>query len=150
MAENLEDIKELREATGLSFNEIKKALEEAGGDKTKAVEALKARGVELAQKRAVRATQQGIITSYIHGTGKVGVLMEVLCETDFVAKNPLFSELAHELAMHTAAMGPESLDELLEQDYIKDPSIKIKDLLTQYIAKIGENIKVGRFARYQI
>lgn len=147
---NIETIKELRDITGLSFREIKEALEEAGGDKVRAIEVLKAHGVALAQKKSARLTQEGIVKAYIHATGKIGALVELLCETDFVARNPLFTELAHELAMHIAAMNPADVEQLLEQPYIKDEDMTVRDLITQYIAKLGENIKVGRFCRLQV
>ncbi len=147
---DIETIKELRDTTGISFGEIRKALEEAGGDKARAIEILKAHGAALAQKKSSRETQEGIIDAYVHATKKIGVLVELLCETDFVARNPLFTELAHELAMHIAAMEPENIEQLLEQPYIKDQDINVGELLTQYIAKLGENIRVGKFIRFQI
>ena len=140
----------MRDATGLSFKEIKEALKGAGGDETRAIKVLKARGVALAQKKASRAPQEGVVNAYIHTTKKVGVLVELLCETDFVARNPLFTELSRELAMHIAAVNPESVKQLLEQPYIKDENISIQDLIAQYVAKLGENIKMGRFVRFQM
>lgn len=147
---DIETIKQLRDTTGLSFGEIKRALEEAGGDKARAIEILKAQGAALARKKSLRETQEGIIGVYVHATKKIGALVELLCETDFVARNQLFAELAHELAMHVAAMDPENVGQLLEQPYIKDQDITIGDLVTQYIAKLGENIKVSRFVRFQV
>lgn len=147
---DVQTIKELRDITGLSFGEIKKALEEAGGDKVRAIEVLRAHGVALAEKKASRTTQEGVVDAYVHATRKVGALVKLLCETDFVARNPLFSELAHELAMHITAMDPRDIEELLQQPYIKDQDIAIRDLITNYIAKLGENIKVGQFIRFQI
>lgn len=147
---DIETIRELRNLTNLSYREVKQALEEAGGDKSKAIEILKARGVALAEKKASRATQEGVIDTYLHTTRKVGAMVELLCETDFVARNPLFTELAHELAMHIAAMDPKDIDELLEQPYIKNQDITIRDLIIDYIAKLGENIKVNRFVRFQL
>ncbi|MFH1769237.1 MAG: elongation factor Ts [Parcubacteria group bacterium] len=144
---NIDIVKELREITGLSFKEISKAVEEAGGDKCKALEVLKKTGADIAGKKAQRSTEQGLVDAYIHGNGRLGVLTQMLCETDFVAKNPLFSELAHEISMHIAAMDPENVEELLKQEYVRDSEITINDLITQYIAKIGENIKVGKFVR---
>ena len=143
-------VKELRDSTGLSFNEIKKALDEAGGDKARAMEVLKAHGVKIAEKKALRATGQGIVEAYIHSNKKVGVLVEVLCETDFVARNLLFVELAHEIAMHIAAMDPQDGRELLSQPYIRDQDMTIGQFVTQYIAKLGENIKIGKFCRLQL
>ena len=150
MANDIELIKELRDTTGLSFKEIREALEEAGGDKARAIEVLKAHGAALARKKASRETQEGVIDAYIHATKKVGALVELLCETDFVARNPLFAELSHELVMHVAAMDPRDVEELLKQPYIKDEDITVGELVTQYIAKLGENIKVGRFIRFEI
>ena len=147
---SIDSIKELRDITGLSFNEIRKALEEAGGDTTKALEILKARGASIAEKKSSRSTSEGIVESYIHANKKIGVLLELVCETDFVARNPMFGELAHECAMHVAAMAPQNLDELLQQAYIKDPSKTINELITDAIAKLGENIKINRFERFQI
>lgn len=147
---SVDSIKELRELTGLSFNEIRKALEETQGDKSKALELLKSRGAAIAAKKAERGTGEGIIETYVHSTKKIGVMVELLCETDFVARNPLFSELAHELALHIAAASPTDLTELLAQEYIKDPSKTIQELVTESIAKIGENIKIDKFIRYQI
>ncbi len=147
---DIELIKELRDATGFSFNEIKKALQAAGGDKVRAAAILKARGAVVAEKKSSRATGEGTIEAYVHATKKIGAMVELLCETDFVARNPMFVELAHELAMHIAAMDPESVSELLKQPYIKDQDITVEELIRQYIAKIGENIKVGKFARFQI
>ncbi len=147
---SIDIIKELRDATGLSFNDIRKALHEAGGDKNKALEVLKTHGATIALKKSARATKEGIIESYIHNTKKVGVMLELLCETDFVARNPLFSQLAHELALHIAAMDPEDSTALLAQPFVKDQDITIQDLLTQYIAKLGENMKINRFVRYSL
>lgn len=147
---DVETIKQLRDSTGLSFNEIKKALDEVGGDRARAMEVLKAHGAVVAQKKALRTTSEGIIESYIHSNKKVGVLVELLCETDFVARNPLFGELAHEVALHIAAMDPEDGRELLSQPYVRDQDLTVEQLITQYIAKLGENIKVGKFCRLQI
>jgi len=147
---DLETIKQLRSSTGLSFNEIKKALDEAGGDKARALEMLRAHGAVVAQKKALRTTSEGIIESYIHSNKKVGVLVELLCETDFVARNPLFGELAHEVAMHIAAMDPRDGQELLNQPYVRDQDLTVEQLVTQYIAKLGENIKIGQFSRLQL
>ncbi|MGD0976939.1 MAG: elongation factor Ts [Minisyncoccia bacterium] len=147
---DIETIKQLRDSTGFSFNEIRKALEEAGGDKARAIEVLKAHGASIAEKKSTRTTSQGIIEAYIHSTKKVGAMVEILCETDFVARNPLFSELAHELAMHIAAMDPADSKTLMAQPYIKDPDQTVANFIQNYIAKLGENIKVGKFARFQL
>ncbi|MBI2063243.1 MAG: elongation factor Ts [Candidatus Yanofskybacteria bacterium] len=147
---HVELLKELRDSTGLSFNEIKKALDESGGDKARALEVLKAHGVKVAEKKALRTTGQGLVEAYIHSNKKVGVLLELLCETDFVARNPMFSELAHEVAMQVAAMDPQDGPELLSQPYIRDQDVTVEELITQYIAKLGENIKIGKFCRLQL
>jgi len=138
-------LKQLRESTGLSFNAIKKALEEAGDNVDKAMEILKAQGALVAGKKASREVKAGIVDAYIHSNKKLGCILELLCETDFVAKNEEFKSLAHELAMHIAAMKPTSNEDLLSQPYIKDPSKTIKDLVEQSIAKLGENIQIGKF-----
>lgn len=143
-------IKQLRDSTGFSFNEIRKALEEANGDGARAVEILKAHGAEVAKKKFARTTGEGVVEAYIHGTKKVGSLVEILCETDFVARNPMFSQLAHELAMQIAAMDPETPAELLKQPYIKDQDVTVQELINQYVAKLGENIKIGKFIRFAI
>ena len=145
-----EQIKKLRQKTSLSVMECKNALEEAGGDETKALKILETQGQEKAIKKSQREAKQGLIEAYLHSNGKLGVLLELNCETDFVAKNEQFKELAHDLAMHIAAMDPENLEELLEQPFIKDEAKKISDLVNETIAKLGENIKIGKFVRLEI
>jgi elongation factor Ts len=147
---DVEKVKHLRESTGLSFNEIKKALDEAGGDETKAVEILRVRGVKMAEKKSSREVKEGVITSYIHATKKLGSMVEILCETDFVAKNADFQELAKEIAMHIAAMRPGNVNDLLDQPYVKNPDMTVKDLINSHVAKLGENIQIGRFEIFQI
>jgi elongation factor Ts len=145
---NLEQIKQLREETAASIADCKKALEEAQGDFSKAKEFIKKRGKDIAGKKTCRQTLQGIIDSYIHPNKKVGVLLEINCETDFVAKSQDFQVLAHEICLQIAAMGEEV--PLLEQPWVKDSSLTIKDLVEECIAKVGENITVKRFVRYDI
>lgn len=145
----LEKIKILREETEISLQECKRALEEAGGDLEKAREILKKRYGELAQKRKEKETKEGIVWAYIHQNKKVGAMIELRCESDFVAKSPDFQNLAHELCLQITAIDPEEIP-LLEQEWIKDNSKKIKDLLDEYIAKFDENIELKRFARFQI
>ena len=147
---DVEKVKHLRESTGLSFNEIKKALDEAGGDEAKAVEILRAHGIKMAEKKSSRAVKEGVVSSYIHATKKLGSMVELLCETDFVARNASFQELAREIAMHIAALKPGSVSDLLDQLYIKDQDMTIKDLINGYIAKLGENIQIGRFEIFKI
>lgn len=171
-------VKELRELTGLPMMECKKALAEAGGDMEKAKEVLRGRGVALAQKRAGRATAQGWVGSYMHFNGKVGAMVELNCETDFVAKSEAFQRLLKELCMQIATTAPRYLDKdavppdelkkltadsggrpeqevlaevaLLEQPYVRDPARSVKELVTELAAKTGENIKVRRFVRYAL
>jgi elongation factor Ts len=188
-------VKELREKTGAGMMDCKNALKESGGDMEKAVEILRKKGMAKAEKKASREVKDGLIHAYIHPGDKLGVLVEVNCETDFVAKTDEFKDFVHNLAMHIAASNPISIDRetmpkdvvdremriykeqaaesgkpenilekiatgkmekfyaenvLLEQAYIRDPEKSIKDYLTEVIAKIGENISVRRFVRYQI
>lgn len=146
---SVDQIKKLRDETDISISECRKALEEAGGDFEKAKEVLKKRGVEMAQKKSERETKAGIIDSYIHPNKKVGVLLEIQCESDFVAKSPDFQKLSHELCLQLAAVDSEEIS-FLEQGWIRDDKVLIKDLINQYIAKIGENIVVKRFIRYEL
>jgi len=145
----IDQIKQLREETAVSISDCKKALEKAGGDFKKAKEILKKMGKDLAGKRTGRETQQGIIESYIHPNKKIGVLLELNCETDFVAKSPDFRELAHELCLQIAAVRDEEIP-VLEQLWIKDQNRTVKDLIDEYIAKTGENITIKKFERYEI
>ena len=143
-------IKTLRDLTGSGVADCRKALEESNGDITQAKELLAKTASTKAQKKQDREIKDGLVTSYIHGNGKIGVLLELGCETDFVAKTDDFTTLAKEIAMQITAMDPANLEDLLEQDYIRDGSKKIKDLVAGVVAKTGENIKVGRFTRYEI
>lgn len=143
-------VKELRALTGLSFKEINQAIAQAGGDKAKALTALQQLGAAVAEKKSARATGQGVVEAYVHADHKLGALVELRCETDFVARNPEFKTLAHDLAMHVAAMAPSDSAELLAQPFIKDPTLTIQQWLEQAIAKLGENIKVGQFIRLQL
>lgn len=145
-----QQIKHLREKSGIGVMECKKALEEAKGNEKKALELLKKSGAMKALKKADRATSQGIIETYSHGNGKIGVLLEINCETDFVARNPEFKEFCHDIAMQIASMKPKNIEELKKQEFIKDLDITVDELLTQKIAKIGENIKIKRFTRYEL
>ncbi|OGE79095.1 MAG: translation elongation factor Ts [Candidatus Doudnabacteria bacterium RIFCSPHIGHO2_01_FULL_46_14] len=190
---NSEQVKALREQTGAGVMDAKTALSESGGDVSAAVEVLRKKGVLKAGKKSDRATGQGLVESYIHGEGRIGVLLEINCETDFVARNQDFKALAHDLALHVAASNPlyvarenvptdlvekeksiyreqivaeskpaniiEKIVEgklekyfqeicLLEQPFVKDPDITIKELVNQKIATIGENIQIRRFTRY--
>jgi elongation factor Ts len=188
-------VKELREATGAGVLDAKKALEASGGDFDKAVDALREKGAARAAKRSGREASEGVVELYSHPGNRVGVILELNCETDFVARNEEFTNLAHDLALHVAAMNPQYInadevpaDELnretevlrsqalaegkpeqivekivagrmskfyeefclLEQPFVKDDKVKIKDLITDAIRKTGENIVVRRFARYEL
>ncbi|MEJ2690638.1 MAG: translation elongation factor Ts [Deltaproteobacteria bacterium] len=188
-------VKELREKTNAGMMDCKKALTETGGDMEKAVDLLRQKGLAVAQKRAGRATSEGVVQTYIHGGGKLGVMVEVNCETDFVAKTDGFIEFARDIAMHVAASNPVSISReevpaelierekaiftqqaidsgkpaniaekivlgrmdkffaencLLEQKFVKNPDISIQDLLNELVAKMGENISIKRFARFQV
>lgn len=145
-----EEIKSLREETGLSIMQCKKALEEADGDKNKALALLKEKGAEIASKKGDRTLGAGVVAAYIHAGDSVGVMLELLCETDFVAKNPEFKATAKEIAMHVAAMKPENVAELLEQPFIKNPSQTIGDMINATVQKFGERTEVGNFIRYSI
>jgi len=144
------DIQKIRKQTGLGVMDIKKALEEAKGDKKKTLEILKKKAGDKMAKRVERETTQGRIAAYIHNDNKLGVLLEVNCETDFVAKNEDFVSFVRDLTLQIASMRPKDVEELLSQDFIKDPSKKIGDLLKEIIAKMGENIVVKRFVIYQL
>lgn len=150
MASEIEKIKSLRDSTSLSLNEIKKALIESDGDEEKAKEVLQNLGVKMAAKKSARQVKEGVVDSYIHSTRKVGSMVELLCETDFVARNVEFQKLAHELAMHIVAMRPGSNEELLGQPFVRDQDLTVQDLINQYIAKLGENIQIGRFEVLEI
>lgn len=145
-----EKIKQLREKTNLSIMECKRALEEADGDEGKALKILGKKGKEKALKKAGRDAGQGLIESYIHSNGKIGVILELNCETDFVAKNEEFKQLAHDIAMHIAAFEPKDDKELLSQPFLKDEQKTIKDLINDTVAKLGENVKIGKFLRLEI
>jgi len=150
MTISTEEIKALREETGLSIMQCKKALEDAGGDKDKALVLLKEKGAEIASKKGDRNLGAGIIVAYVHPGDTVGVMLELLCETDFVAKNPDFKAIARDIAMHVAAMSPEDTTALLEQPFIKDTSKTISDMINSTVQKFGERTEVGNFIRYSI
>jgi len=160
----VERIKELREASGAAVMQCRSALVEAGCDVAKALEILKKQSIVIAEKKANRTTAQGLVETYVHG-GRIGAMVEVNCETDFVARTPEFRELAHNLAMQVAAMCPiciskEQLPEgcdkppetacLLIQPFIKDQSRTVQDIVTEAIGKTRENIKISRFARFEL
>lgn len=150
MASSAEDIKRLREETSCGVIDCKKALDQASGDFTKAKELLRQRGLEMAAKKSDRVAKEGRIESYIHNGNKIGVVVEVNCETDFVARSEDFIKFTKDLAMHIAAMNPENVESLLAQPFVRDASKSIKDMLNDLVAKIGENTVIGRFTRYKI
>jgi elongation factor Ts len=169
-------VKELREKSGAGIMECKRALEETSGDLDQAAALLRQQGLAKADKKSGRSATEGLVEPYIHGGGRIGVLVEVNCETDFVARTPDFKELAHDLAMQVAATSPRYVDAgsvpeadkagieqefgageawaaavcLLDQPFIKDPTLTVRDLVRDRIAKLGENIVVRRFARFEV
>ena len=162
---SVDAIKALRNNTGAGIMDSKKALEAADGDMKKAEEILRQQGIASAAKKANRATNQGLVESYIHSGGRIGAIVEVNCETDFVARTGDFKALAHNLAMQVAAMSPSYVDEsdgpdvhgdddvqdcLMQQPYIRDPSMTVQDLVKEAIGKFGENVRVRRFTRFSL
>ncbi len=142
-----DQIRELRDKTGAPVIRVKKVLEEVNGDGKKAFEILQKEGFEKASKREGRETSQGVIETYVHHSGKVASLVELMCETDFVARNELFKNLAHDLALQVAGMGEK---DLVNQEFIKDPTKKVGDLVKEVIAKTGENVRIGRVFRVEL
>lgn len=147
---SVDSIKKLRGLTGTGVADCRQALEESDGNLEKAKEILKKRGIEKAEKKSGRETNAGVVHAYVHSGDKVGALILLSCETDFVAKTAEFKELAHEVAMQVASMNPKDVDELLEQEYIRDSKVKIGDLVKSAIAKFGENIKIEKIVRVSI
>jgi len=143
-------IKQLREETGASIMACQRALQKARGDLGKAKLYLKEDAASIVQKTSDRPTAQGIVASYVHATKRVASLVELHCETDFVANTQEFQKLAAELALHVAGMNPESVKDLLGQPYVRDTSLSVSDLIAKTIAGVKENITVGRFIRYEI
>ncbi|MCL0046481.1 elongation factor Ts [Dehalococcoidales bacterium] len=158
-------VKELRDRSGAGIMECRNALLEAEGDMEKAIKILKQKSLFQAEKKASRTVSQGIIEAYIHHGGRIGAMVEVNCETDFVARTDEFKELAHHLAMQVAAQHPQFISReeipeaadidphsacLLLQPYIKNPDKTVQDIIAETIAKVGENIKVTRFARFEL
>lgn len=147
---DIENLKKLRQETGVSFSLCKKALEESGNDINAAKKLLQKWGAEKIVDKKIRSATQGAIFSYIHHNKKIAALVELVCETDFVATNSEFQKLGEELAMQVASMNPLNMEQFLDQDYIRDPGKKITDLIKEAVLKFGENIKIGRFIRWQI
>ena len=143
-------IRKLREKTGAPVIRVKKVLEEVKGNETRAFEILQKEGFEKAAKRQGRETSQGMVEAYTHHSGKIVSVVELLCETDFVARNELFKELAHDLALQVASQNAKDAGELMKQEFIKDPNKKIEDLVKEVVAKTGENIRIGRIYRIEL
>ena len=146
----IELVKKIRIETGLGIMEIKAALEEADGDETKAKQVLKEKGFKKAETKAERETHQGRVATYTHNTGKIGVMVSLLCETDFVAKHEDFIALSKELCLQVAAMDPETVEDLMKQEFVKDSSKTIEEMIKALIVKFGENMKIKEFARFEI
>lgn len=147
---SVDQIKKLREETGAPVAEIKKALEEARGDEKKAKEMLRKSGFERAVKKADREIKAGWIFSYIHHSGQIGAIVELGCETDFVARTDEFQNLGKELAMQVASMNPKDIKNLLSQGYIRQPEKTVEYLTKEVVAKTGENIQVKDFQRLEV
>ena len=147
---DLQLLKKLRSETPASVSDCRRALEESAGNYEKARAWLQQRSEAIAEKKADRTTSQGIVEAYIHAGGKVGVLVELLCETDFVARTDEFKQLAREIGMQVAAMKPDNVDSLLKQEYIRDGSLTMQDLIKGVIGKLGENITIKQFSRFSI
>jgi elongation factor Ts len=164
VAISVDDIKALREQTGAGVMDCRSALAEAGGDVDKAIELLREKGLARAAKRADRETREGLVEAYVHG-GRIGVIVEINCETDFVARTDVFRTLAHDVAMQIASMTPLAVNAadipadaegtpqelaLLEQPFIKDPGRTISDLINDAVSSTGERIEIRRFTRYEL
>lgn len=143
-------IRKLRDKTGAPIMRVKEVLEEFNGDEKSAEKLLKKEGFEKAAKRKGRETSQGLIEAYVHHSGKVASTVELFCETDFVARNKLFIELAHNLVLQAASMEAKNTKEFMKQEFIKDPSKTIGDLVKETVVKTGENIRIGRVIRVEL
>ncbi len=144
-----DDIKKLREQTGVGITDAKKALVEADGNYDQALVQMRQKGFDKAIKRSEREARAGLIGTYSHD-GRIGVLVEVNCETDFVAKTDEFKDLVRDLCLHVCSMAPKDVDELNKQQFVKDPEVTIEDYVKGHIAKLGENIIVRRFTRFEL
>ena len=144
----MDEIKRLREETGAPVMDAKRALEEARGNFTQAKKIIRDKGLAKAAKKADRVTREGLVFAYVHHNNKSGALVELQCETDFVARTDDFKTLAKELAMQVTSMDPVDVATFLTEPYIRDPQKTVKELIGEYVGKIGENIKLVRFVRY--
>lgn len=147
---SLDLLKKLREETQAGVADCRKALEDADGKYEKAKQLISERGLEKAKKKEGKETREGIIASYVHSNSKVGVLIELGCETDFVARTDDFKNLAKEITLQIAAMNPKDVKELMESAYIRDPKLTIEQLIKGVIAKVGENITIAKFTRMEL
>ncbi|MBI3396957.1 elongation factor Ts [Candidatus Woesebacteria bacterium] len=147
MKVTVDQIRKLKESTGAPVIRVKKVLEEFGGDEKKAFEVLQKEGFEKAEKRGARETSQGVLETYLHHSSKVVGVVELFCETDFVARNELFKELAHNLALQVTSQGTK---DFTKQEFIKDPTKTVGDLVKEVIAKTGENVKIGRVFKIEL
>ena len=143
-------LKKLRNESQVSLADCRKALEESNNDYKQAINWLQKHGIEKAEKKSDRQTSQGLVDCYIHQNGRVAAMVSVLCETDFVAKTSEFKALAHEIARQVASMNPKDVDSLLKQEYIRDASKTVGALVKETIAKLGENIVISKFQRFEI
>ena len=150
MASAKDEVKRLREETGAGVMDCKRALDEAKGDFEKAKGLIKERGLAKAKEKADREAKEGVVEAYVHAGGRIGAMVELSSETDFVARNPDFRELAREIAMQVAAMDPTDVEQLLGQPYIRDASKTIGELVTTIAASTGENVQVKRFKRFEL
>jgi elongation factor Ts len=150
MANSKDHVKRLREETGAGVMDCKRALDEAKGDFEKAKGLIKERGLAKAKEKSDREANEGVVEAYVHAGGRIGAMVELSSETDFVARNPDFKGLAKEIAMQVAAMDPTNVDQLLEQPYIRDSSKTIGELVTGIAATTGENVRVKRFKRFEL
>lgn len=150
MANSKDHVKRLREETGAGVMDCKRALDEAKGDFENAKALIKERGLAKAMEKADREAKEGVVEAYVHAGGRIGAMVELSSETDFVARNPDFKGLAKEIAMQVAAMDPTNVDQLLEQPYIRDSSKTIGELVTSIAATTGENVRVKRFKRFEL
>lgn len=145
-----EQIKELRDATGVSVMQCKKALEESNGDMEAAKVALRAIAAAQAEKKADRELGAGVIATYVHANKKMGVMLEMQCETDFVSQNEEFVNAANQIALHIGAMDPQTTDELMEQSFIMNPELTVKQIIDGVVQKTGERVEISKFVKYSI
>jgi len=150
MAATMDEIRKLREETGAGVMDAKKALEESKGDMKAAKAWIAKKGLDRAEKKADREASNGVVYAYVHHNSRSGALVELACETDFVAKTEAFQNLAHEVALQACTEEFENVEALLNSEYIRDPSKKISDLIKEAVLKFGENIKINKIIRWQI